>query len=104
MHEAVELGLLAEADEVGAARARAPPPPSSSAWPQYRKDVLRSNATEMLPASSNPWDVSLGGRLTAPTSDNIRLYLGHDDEVLALMCSDGKVAWRSDLRNQLQIQ
>jgi len=68
--------------------------PLSSAWPQYRRDTLRSNTTDITPASGNGWNVPLGGHLTAPTSDNIRLYLGHDNEVLALDCSDGSVAWR----------
>jgi outer membrane protein assembly factor BamB len=68
--------------------------PHSSAWPQYRRDILRSSHTDVVPADGPGWNVSLGGRLTAPTSDNVCLYLGHDDEVLALNCNDGKVAWR----------
>ena len=32
--------------------------------------------------------------MTAPTSDCARLYLGRDDEVVALNCGDGNVVWR----------
>jgi len=64
------------------------------AWPQYRRDVLRSNHTDVVPADGPGWSVSFGGRLTAPTSDSIRLYLGHDDELLAVSCSDGEIVWR----------
>lgn len=66
----------------------------TDAWPQYRRDVLRSSHTDVVPADGPGWSVSLGGRLTAPTSDGVRLYVGHDDEVLAVNCSDGGVAWR----------
>jgi len=78
----------------GPAYNAAPSAVKPGAWPQYRRDVLRSNHTDVVPADGPGWSVSLGGRLTAPTSDNVRLYLGHDDEVLAVNCSNGGVAWR----------
>ena len=40
------------------------------AWPQYRRDALRSNHIPVMPANAGPWKASLGGRLTAPTSDD----------------------------------
>ncbi|MHC4249734.1 MAG: outer membrane protein assembly factor BamB family protein [Planctomycetota bacterium] len=70
-------------------------PAGRAEWPQYRKGVLRSNHTPVSPASAGAWEAPLGGRLTAPTSDGVRLYLGREDEVVALNCSDGKVAWRA---------
>jgi outer membrane protein assembly factor BamB len=66
-----------------------------TAWPQYRRGILRSAATAVDPAPGPGWQVALGGLLTAPTSDNVRLYLGRDDEVLALDCRDGRIAWRA---------
>jgi len=63
-------------------------------WPQYRRDALRSSHTPVTPAEAGSWTASLGGRLTAPTSDGVRLYLGRDDEVVALNCGDGSVVWR----------
>lgn len=67
---------------------------ATSAWPQYRKDDLRSNSVDITPSAGEGWKTTLGGRLTAPTSDDARLYLGHDDEVVAIDCEDGSVAWR----------
>jgi outer membrane protein assembly factor BamB len=67
----------------------------SSAWPQYRRNALRCNSTSTSPSLEDGWRISLGGRLTAPTSDNARLYLGRDDETLALSCKDGEVVWRT---------
>jgi len=72
-------------------------PPSkanSAAWAQYRGGELRSCCTDVTPAAGKGWSVSLGGKLTAPTSDGARLYFGRDDEVVALDCGDGKVVWR----------
>ena len=63
-------------------------------WPQYRRGILRSNHTAVAPAAGPSWTVSLEGRLTAPTSDGVRLYLGTGADVVALNCSDGSVAWR----------
>lgn len=68
--------------------------PSSSTWSQYRKDILRSSATDVTPSNGSSWQVTLGGRLTAPTSDNTRIYLGHEDDVVALNCRDGAMVWR----------
>jgi len=75
----------------GAAAATAVGP---AVWPQYRRDALRSSHIPITPANGGTWTVALGGRLTAPTSDGARLYLGCNDEVVALNCGDGSAAWR----------
>ncbi len=66
---------------------------AADAWPQYRRDALRSGLADVAPMPSKPWHVTLGGKLTAPVSDGRAVYLGRGDEVLALRCTDGRVLW-----------
>jgi outer membrane protein assembly factor BamB len=65
------------------------------AWPQFRRDVLRSGATDLKPGTGGTWQVKLSGPLTAPVSDGARLFLGCNRDVLALDVADGKVLWRA---------
>jgi len=67
----------------------------ADAWPQYRRDSLRSGLADLTPAAGKPWRVRLGGKLTAPVSDGRTVYLGCGGEVLALRCIDGSVLWRA---------
>ncbi|MHC4434930.1 MAG: outer membrane protein assembly factor BamB family protein, partial [Planctomycetota bacterium] len=63
------------------------------AWPQYRRDPMRSGHVDLSPAAGDGWKVQLEGKLTAPVSDGAALYLGCDDQVVALSCSDGRILW-----------
>jgi len=65
------------------------------AWPQYRRDALRSGLVDLSPTTGNGWKVQLPGKLTAPVSDGSALYLGCDDQVVALSCADGRIRWRA---------
>ena len=68
---------------------------SVSAWPQYRRDAMRSGHVDFSPATGDRWKVQLPGKLTAPVSDGTALYLGCDDQVVALSCADGHTLWRA---------
>ncbi|MHC4581341.1 MAG: outer membrane protein assembly factor BamB family protein, partial [Planctomycetota bacterium] len=65
------------------------------AWPQYRRDPMRSGHVDLSPAAGDGWKVQLEGKLTAPVSDGAALYLGCDDQVVALSCSAGRILWRA---------
>ena len=68
------------------------------AWPQYRRNALRSGQVDLSPATGDGWKVQLPGKLTAPVSDGTALYLGCDDQVVALSCADGHTLWRANGR------
>ncbi len=68
------------------------------AWPQYRRDAMRSGQVAFSATTGNGWKVQLPGKLTAPVSDGTALYLGCDDQVVALSCADGSTLWRADGR------
>jgi len=65
------------------------------AWPQYRRDALRSGHVEFSPKIGDGWKAHLPGELTAPVSDGSASYLGCDDQVMALSCADGRILWRA---------
>jgi len=67
----------------------------ANAWPQYRRDPLRSGFTDVTPAAGRPWRVRLDGKLTAPVSDGKAIYFGCGNEVVAFRCTDGSVLWRA---------
>jgi len=70
----------------------------SSDWPMYRRDPLRSGATDTtVPAQlGERWQTTIGGRLTGPVVAHGRVYLGSRDthEVVAVDANDGDVVWR----------
>ncbi|MHC4281475.1 MAG: outer membrane protein assembly factor BamB family protein [Planctomycetota bacterium] len=65
------------------------------AWPQYRRDAVRSGQVDFSPTTGDGWKVQLPGKLTAPVSDGTALYLGCDDQVVALSCADGRTLWHA---------
>ncbi len=65
------------------------------AWPQYRRDAVRSGQVDFSPATGDGWKVQLPGKLTGPVSDGTALYLGCGDQVVALSCADGRTLWRA---------
>ncbi|MBC8876155.1 MAG: PQQ-binding-like beta-propeller repeat protein [Planctomycetes bacterium] len=74
-------------------------------WPMYRRDPLRSGATDTtVPARLRErWQTTIGGRLTGPVAAGGRVYLGSRDthEVVALDATDGTVVWRYGMRGDM---
>ena len=66
-------------------------------WPTYRRDNFRSGATDVeVPADVRPrWETMLGGRLSAPTIADGRVYVAQPDQhtVHALDADSGKRIW-----------
>ncbi len=67
-------------------------------WPMYRRDPLRSAATDSTVSAqlNEQWKAEVGGMLTGPVVAGGRVYLGRRDvhEVVALDATDGSVVWR----------
>ena len=74
------------------------PPKTSTGWPAYRHDAMRSGATPSgVGAKPAPrWKTSLGGRLSPPVAARGMLYTSVKDEhsVCAIRTEMGDVAWR----------
>ncbi len=66
-------------------------------WPTYRHDASRSGFTNqaLLPSMDAAWSTKLGGKLSAPTIANGRVYVAQVDAhtVHALDAETGKAAW-----------
>jgi outer membrane protein assembly factor BamB len=81
-------GRVAQTGPVGA---------SSDDWPMHRHDPLRSGSTTMnLPSQlRDSWNVSIGGRLTAPVAagDSIIVSAIDEHQVVALDAEDGTRRW-----------
>ena len=75
--------------------------PSSSDWPMYRHDPLRSGASSVNVNAklSECWKTAIGRRLTGPVVSGGRVYLGLRDahELAALDADDGRIVWRCRL-------
>ena len=72
--------------------------PAADAWPAYRHDGSRSGSTEMtLPAALRiAWQAAAGGRLSAPTVAERRVYVADADghRLCALDATSGREAWQ----------
>lgn len=68
---------------------------ASDAWAQYRHNALRSGLVELSADTGDKWRTELSGKLTAPVSDGTALFLGCDNQVVALSCADGRLLWRA---------
>ncbi len=70
---------------------------SSDSWPTYRHDAQRSGSTQTaVPAVlSRKWRASVGGKLTAPTVAEGRVFVASVDEhrISAIDADSGQVAW-----------
>jgi len=66
----------------------------ADAWPQYRRNSLRSAMVDFTPGGKAAWNVKLDDEPTAPVSDGKALYFGCGESVLAVDCADGKQLWR----------
>ena len=70
----------------------------STDWPMYRRDPLRSGATNATVGTHlrGRWKAAIGGTLTGPVIAGGRVYLGRrdSDELIALDETSGAVAWR----------
>ena len=66
-------------------------------WPTYRADPARSGYTRepLAPDVATAWQATLGGKLSALTAADGRLYVARVDEhqLVALDASTGKVLW-----------
>jgi outer membrane protein assembly factor BamB len=72
--------------------------PSSDSWPTYRQNALRSGCTlDKVPAAlKNKWRVKVGGKISAPTIEDGKVYVASVDEhnVCAIDADSGNVDWR----------
>ena len=72
--------------------------PAADAWPAYRHDGSRSGSTEMtLPAALRiAWQAAAGGRLSAPTVAEGRVYVADVDghRLCVLDAASGREAWQ----------
>lgn len=73
------------------------PKASSTDWPTYRHDEARSGSSDVVVGArlGKAWSVELGGRLTAPTFADGKLYIASVDRhtVYALDEKTGQVVW-----------
>ena len=75
----------------------ASPPDASASWPTYRHDPQRSGATDaaVRPPLREKWRTTVGGRLTAPTVADGKVFVASVDDhrVVALDAATGKSLW-----------
>jgi len=94
----IDLSVPAEGRlETGSAAGAPTEETRTSGWPTYRADGARSGfVRDPLPSDvATAWTASIGGRLSALTAADGRLYVAKVDEhqLVALDASTGKVLW-----------
>jgi len=71
--------------------------PDQADWPAYRHDAQRSGSTQTaVPAAlSRKWSATVGGKLTAPTVADGKVFVATVDEhrISAIDANSGLVAW-----------